>query len=49
MFKIIKYLIEYFVGDCGTCKHEKDCIYIKNGEGSCFDITGFTPYYEKKK
>ena len=48
MFKVIKYLMEYFVGDCGTCKHECDCPYIKNGEGSCFDISGFIPQYEKK-
>ena len=48
MFKVIKCLIEYFVGDCGTCKHEYNCPYIKNGYGSCFDISGFTPQYEKK-
>lgn len=46
---IIKDFINYLIGDCETCKHEKDCPYIEEGKGSCFEIGGFNPHYEKKK
>ena len=34
---IIKDFINYLIGDCETCKYEKDCPYIKEGKGSCFE------------
>ena len=45
---IIKYFINYLTGDYETCKHEKDCPYIEEGQGNCFEIGGFEPRYEKK-
>lgn len=45
---IIKDFINYLIGDCETCKYEKDCPYIKEGKGSCFETGGFEPHYEKK-
>lgn len=49
IFKFFKEGVEYLVGDCGTCKHQKNCPYIEEGKGSCFDISGFEPHYEKRK
>lgn len=49
MIKFLVGLLEHLVGDCGTCKHEDDCPYIKAGNGSCFEIGGFEPHYEKRK
>lgn len=49
VFKFFKEWVEYLVGDCGTCKHQKNCPYIEEGKGSCFDISGFEPHYEKRK
>lgn len=46
---IIKDFINYLIGDCETCKYEKDCPYIEEGRGSCFEIGGFEPHYEKKE
>lgn len=45
---ILKSLFDYIVGDCDTCKHKKDCPYIKEGKGSCFEIGGFEPHYERE-
>ena len=45
---IIKDFINYLIGDCGTCKHEKDYPYIKEGKSSCFEISSYQPHYEKK-
>ena len=45
---ILKSILEYIVGDCDTCKHKKDCPYIKEGKGSCFEIGGFKPHYERE-
>lgn len=37
---IIKDFINYLIGDCETCKYEKDCPYIEERKGSCFEIGG---------
>lgn len=34
---------------CDSCKHKENCPYIEEGRGSCFEIGGFEPHYEKKE
>lgn len=46
---IIKDLIENLTGDCDSCKHQENCPYIEEGKGSCFELSGFEPHYEKKE
>ena len=49
MFKFINNLIESLIGDCDSCKHKENCPYLEEGKGSCFEISGFEPHYEKKE
>lgn len=42
-------LIALLKGDCDSCKHKENCPYLEEGKGSCFEISGFEPHYEKKK
>lgn len=46
---IIKDFINYLIGDCETCKYEKDCPYIEERKGSCFEIGGDLIHIMKRK
>lgn len=48
MFKFFKDIIDYILGTCGTCEHEKNCPHIKYGHSPCWD-NSFAPRYKKKK